>query len=322
MVPEPAQPARGPDAVESPEPSSEQCGNCGAVLTGPFCAQCGQAHHELRPSFGHLFEEIVEEIAHVDAKLPKTLWLLVSRPGFLSREYFAGRRARYIGPFKIYILCSVVFFLGLAVTRWAENPPAPKPVPAATRTTGKPSGKTKTGGSKAPDLTWKMKNRGVDASMRVRFAKAEPKSGVSRLLWRVLEPEIANTTPREIGNHIAHGIFAYMPDAMLVLLPIFALILRALYWRRYYVEHFVFALHLHAVGYLALLADTLAVFVPALPLLMFVALTVYFLIAFRRFYEQGWAKTVLKLGAAMFVYLTLIGFTVAAVAIAGVVFSA
>jgi hypothetical protein len=36
--------------------------------------------------------------------------LLLTRPGFLSREHFEGRRAPYISPIRLYLVFSLLFF--------------------------------------------------------------------------------------------------------------------------------------------------------------------------------------------------------------------
>ena len=46
----------------------------------------------------------------------RTLWPLVSRPGWLTVEFLAGRRVRLIHPLKLYLAFSVLLFLVLAFT--------------------------------------------------------------------------------------------------------------------------------------------------------------------------------------------------------------
>jgi hypothetical protein len=53
-----------------------------------------------------------------DGKLWKSLFPLLFRPGFLTRAYFAGRRKRYIGPARLFLVSSLVFF---AVLRLASE---------------------------------------------------------------------------------------------------------------------------------------------------------------------------------------------------------
>ena len=59
----------------------------------------------------HFASEALESISHADSRLWRTLWYLLARPGFLTREFFAGRRVRYLPPFRLYLVISVVFFL-------------------------------------------------------------------------------------------------------------------------------------------------------------------------------------------------------------------
>ena len=92
------------------ESSATECLNCGAPLQGPFCAHCGQRVAAARPTLHHFLHEATHEFLHVDGKIWRSLWLLFRRPGFLTREYFAGRRVRYVGPVRLYLLFSVLYF--------------------------------------------------------------------------------------------------------------------------------------------------------------------------------------------------------------------
>ena len=91
------------------------CANCGAALTGPYCATCGQKARATNPSVHDFVHEIVEELVHFDGKIFRSLWLLFARPGFLTQETFVGRRASYVSPFRLYLLFSVLFFAAFAL---------------------------------------------------------------------------------------------------------------------------------------------------------------------------------------------------------------
>jgi hypothetical protein len=100
-----------------PPPESEalsfgDCGNCGARLIGPFCAQCGE--RKLSPddySVKHLAEEVLGEFMHFDTKFLRTLKVLLTKPGELSRAYFHGGRSRYTKPLTLFVIINVIFFL-------------------------------------------------------------------------------------------------------------------------------------------------------------------------------------------------------------------
>ena len=86
------------------------CLNCGTIVTGNFCQNCGQENIEVKESFFQIVYHFIEDITHFDGKLIKTLKLLISKPGFLTEEYVAGKRATYIHPIRMYIFISAVFF--------------------------------------------------------------------------------------------------------------------------------------------------------------------------------------------------------------------
>jgi hypothetical protein len=72
---------------------STACANCGASLSGVYCATCGQKAAPLDPTVGDFLHDLVHEIAHVDGKIVRSVRLLLTKPGFLTREYVEGRRA-------------------------------------------------------------------------------------------------------------------------------------------------------------------------------------------------------------------------------------
>ncbi|WP_343343929.1 DUF3667 domain-containing protein [Sphingomicrobium sp. XHP0239] len=95
----------GGDHGEGPD----RCLNCGAALTGNFCASCGQKAH-LHTTIGGLLHDIVHGVLHLDGKFWNTLPLLVWRPGKLTRDYIDGHRARYISPIAFYLFTVVAMF--------------------------------------------------------------------------------------------------------------------------------------------------------------------------------------------------------------------
>ena len=101
------------DPPEPPQPLTLVCANCGSALDGEYCAACGQRHEPHLHTVAHFAAEAFESISHADSRLWKTLWYLLSRPGFLTREFFEGKRVRYLPPFRLYLVISVVFFLAV-----------------------------------------------------------------------------------------------------------------------------------------------------------------------------------------------------------------
>jgi hypothetical protein len=94
------------------------CANCGAALHGSYCGACGQKATALNPTTHDFLHDLTHELLHVDGKIFKSVRLLLTKPGFLTREHFEGRRARYISPIRLYLVFSVLFFgVSAATTR-------------------------------------------------------------------------------------------------------------------------------------------------------------------------------------------------------------
>ncbi|MBS1663591.1 MAG: DUF3667 domain-containing protein [Bacteroidetes bacterium] len=87
------------------------CLNCGAAVEERYCSHCGQENTEPKESVGHLIGHFFADVTHFDSKIFTTLKDLVFRPGFLTREYAAGKRTSYLNPIRMYIFISAMFFL-------------------------------------------------------------------------------------------------------------------------------------------------------------------------------------------------------------------
>lgn len=89
-----------------------RCANCGVAMQGEFCHDCGQSFHSVLRPMHHMVEETVETVLHIDGRIVHTLPPLLLKPGFLTLEYFSGRRVRYIAPFRLmFVLCLLAFFV-------------------------------------------------------------------------------------------------------------------------------------------------------------------------------------------------------------------
>ena len=89
------------------------CQNCGAELTGPHCAQCGQAAIDYRRSFRHVVVDVLDSFLNWDSKFFATIALLIVKPWRLTNEFLAGKRVRYLHPLRLYLLASILFFFAV-----------------------------------------------------------------------------------------------------------------------------------------------------------------------------------------------------------------
>jgi hypothetical protein len=268
------------------------CRNCGAALRGPYCALCGQRHDPHVHSLGHFIGEALETLTHADSRLWRTLGTLLTRPGQLTQEFFAGRRVRQLPPFRLYLIVSVVFFL------FASMLPADAPLQLARESDG--AGESS---SADPDGTPQQACEAIDI---------EGVGAAGAWLQPRLEAACARANADQ-GRSLESRIWSSLPRAMFVLMPLMAGLTMLLYWRprRRYVEHLLLFVHNHTAVFIAIGVQLGATAVlPAAarsPASAAVAayLTWYVYASMRRYYGQGRLRTLAKFALLLTTYSVL-----------------
>ena len=109
-----AEPNKGSAAPQDAR-AAATCLNCGAPLSGPYCASCGQAAH-IHRSIGGLAHDILHSVFHFEGKLWRTLPELVINPGRLTRRYVQGERAKFVSPIALYLFTVFLMYAVFSVT--------------------------------------------------------------------------------------------------------------------------------------------------------------------------------------------------------------
>ena len=319
------------------EPAAPRCPNCGSPAEAhSYCADCGQRQAEFRQPVHMLARALVAEYFGFEGKLWRTAVALL-RPGFLTAEYLSGRQRRYARPLRLYLTASLLFFFAVTLldpgerlrqqilggsdaanvemtvrealgeneaemSRLAERQAALQALDAA-------------GIALVPDS---LHTAAPDSARGLVVAGREWESGRIREFGRINSREdAARVLPGFVQSAIAR-----VPNAMFVLLPAFAFLLKMLYARRqrYYGEHLVFAFHVHAFWFgcftLAVVLGALLGDIPGVRIYsdgqeaaaagwngaaadvlsggLLIGLPLYTVLAMRRVYGQTWGKTLLK----------------------------
>src|SRR5215472_17199791 len=108
----------GTTAQASPKTTLEtaRCPNCSTALQGKFCHHCGEKDfHAKELSSRHFFEHALEELTHLDSKAFATLRYLFKRPGFLTAEFIAGRKTKYMKPLSLFLVASAMLLLANSI---------------------------------------------------------------------------------------------------------------------------------------------------------------------------------------------------------------
>lgn|GEM_PF-2626639 len=103
-----------PTVTTPADHTDESCPNCGQPGMATYCSQCGEKRRDRTDwKLSSIASEACAEITNLEhSKLWHTFRLLLFKPGQLTREYWSGRRKRFLGPVKLYL---VFFALSLVL---------------------------------------------------------------------------------------------------------------------------------------------------------------------------------------------------------------
>ncbi len=277
------------------------CANCGALVLDPYCGRCGQRfEHEIH-SVWHFTREATEDLTHADSRLWGTMQALLFKPGFLTREFLEGRRVRYLPPLRLYLVLSVVFFLIISIGH--HNPRA---ISIVTDKQG-----TQAFAVVSPADTGDLAAKpGETPEQRADRVCKPDYDGPARSFLDPFVRKLCRTSVLDNGRTIFESLIHNLPRAMFIFLPALAVLMKLMYWhpRRYYVEHLLFFVHIHAFafalfGVYALLGRLLPTAIEHwLTAIVWLYFPYYLFVSMRRVYGQGWLRTSLKFVALAFTY--------------------
>ena len=334
-----------------PEPPPlTHCEDCGEKLHGQYCSNCGQVAVDYRRSFRHVIADVAESFLNWDSKFIQTIGLLVRRPGWLTNQFVAGKRTRFLHPLRLYLLVSIAFFLAARllpvnapnlggkeitpqeradVEEVMKNAPhIPDDVRAQVRqalaekeATPAPATAEVPAGEAPPAAS---KPAGEKPKLIIFDDPAGPKTPFEEWMNQRVKAKLG-----EDGTKVRFFIETLrdnIPTMMLFCIPLFALVLKILYLRqgRFYIEHLVYALHIHSFFYLALLVISLTElatkrWLPALPSLtgiLWLAIVVQVFLSIRQVYRQSWFMTTFKFffGGLIYLFVLVVALAITAVA--------
>jgi hypothetical protein len=255
------------------EDLAANCPSCGQSSPGRFCSACGEDKRRNKnySLVGHLGEAF-KVVTNIESGFFRSFRALITRPGLLTSEYFAGRRKLYLKPLQLFLFCNIIFFFVQSYTRFNT----------------------------------------LSTPLYVHTHRL-PYSGYAR--EKINKVILERGSPyKEYQARFDATIESQSKTMVVLMIPMFALLLQALYWRagRYFVEHLVFSIHFFSCFLLLLSANLLLTtivvgvahrFTSNLDILdsdrffsalLLLACLTYLLVAVRRAYTQGWVLTVLK----------------------------
>jgi hypothetical protein len=311
----------GPGGNEAVSSDPHGCQNCGAALAGPFCHACGQKRTHLHKPVWELIEDFLETILHFDGRIWQTLRALFLRPGQMTLDWIEGRQMRHVPPIRLFIFTTLLLVASLAISDVALvrldgqiKLEAQKDRQVTHFSIGVCTDE------KSKDCVRADTKAGMDVNNNIHVSvfQLTPKVKSNEVaVPEDLIDQIGSEKDRKITASLMdfaneavrnprvlnHAITGSITTFVLLATPVMALLLKLFYIRRkkFLAEHVYFALHVHTFFFAALLVCILLVWASRgwlggwnMLLALWLAYSLYFLIALRRVYTQGWGKTFVK----------------------------
>jgi hypothetical protein len=363
--------------------TGDTCANCGTKLLGPHCHACGQVADDLHRPFWSLIKEAIEGLFSLDGRFFKTIPALLFRPGVITKSYLDGARARYVQPFRLFLVSAVVFLLAVSSVTgdWTSIDfdtarGSPEDVAEARRNLDEQAEAARASGDEmradildqvndelaANELPAPKEETGDTRTLAERrAAQIERRENMKCDVRRDILPEEIGTCPAEaegredtfqlgpagnedilawpIGlrrlivhqaevviddpNRYLESVNSWISRVLIGLFPVYALLLAVMhFWKRrfFYYDHLIVSLHFHSFLFIMLTLLILTssfVHIALLCLIFFLWSNLYVYRVHRRVYGCGRFSSAFRTLAIDFVYLVVLAFTPAVLAVVG-----
>lgn len=305
------------------------CQNCDYPLSSNynFCPNCGQENNDKLVSFGTLIGEFFSNYFAYDSRFGRTIIPFLFKPGFLTKEFVAGKRNYYMHPLRLYFIISFVYFLifSFVITLEDENSDQrfinfgtsslePAEVKKLEKVENKLLEKTvRDIEEDSPNVIVQQKmftknetTKGVNFLNSLNYInnpgvtseQVLDSIGVQKSSLNLLLAKQAIKVVNEREETIKSFLVKNASIMMFLLLPFFAIILKLYYLKKsiYYVEHITFTLHIHSFMFFVLsIFLIINYFFPTEGLIAALIIVIYFLFSFKHVYQQKWTTTILKI---------------------------
>jgi len=313
--------------------SKQICKNCNCLIAEDekYCSICGQKKITRPLSVFTLVYDFIDNLFSLEGKLFRSLFPLFFRPGFLTIQYLQGRRKSYFSPVRLFLFfltLNLILFAFWISPRLTDMQQTPKElflqqmqtdsICHAIQQTLQDSVELQRADSICQAKAQNLSNEFLDSiniviggdntpiskkdMFLLPFDSLASKYDINGFWKRILLHQSIKTL--QTPNAFGHFLIGHQSWAIFFSIPLIALLLKLLYWRskRYYAEHLVFTLHLHAfvfaifsllliwIAFWQLYASPLASLLTSLAII-----GIYTTIAFKKVYQQSILKTGIKL---------------------------
>ena len=98
------------------------CLNCGSVLSGGYCADCGQKSGAPLKPFRKLLADGADFLFEINLKVFRTVTLLIIKPGVVISGYLSGKRQEFTAPLRLCLILFTIFVAGIVTYAESTDP--------------------------------------------------------------------------------------------------------------------------------------------------------------------------------------------------------
>jgi len=273
------------------------CPNCGETEVGKYCPNCGQSNKDFNKPLKEILGDLLDSI-NLDIRLLNTLIPFFLKPGFLTEEYFKGRRKRYVPPIRMYMIFSILFFF---LVQYATSDDSKKESVGININ------------ENADSIENKSSNTAQHQAIFIQGDSLQPDSSITtdninrQELEKIKKEALNDTSATSWEKQLVIGGFnaAEKKDVffdrflnnisyvLFLLMPVFALILAMFLWksRLLYVKHLIFSINFHSFifGLSSLLIVLMKLFPDSISdfiVYLWWGIPIYLMLGIKRFYNR------------------------------------
>jgi|GEM_PF-1919937 len=298
------------------------CPNCGAEEVGKFCPNCGQSNKDFNKPLKEIGGDLLDSI-NLDIRLINTLIPFFTKPGFLTQEYFNGKRKRYVPPMRMYMFVSILFFF---LVQYIDPDTRNDMVQIE-------------GDVRLNDLSLTFSDDESDSlnfGDQIAITDIDTLSNKDDLIINgfsakdrekiISEVSKDTSTPAPVKEVIIGGMnafdkkemfidkfFKYLSYVLFLLMPVFALILAMVLWksRKLYVHHLIFSINFHSfifgfASVMIILGEIIPESISEYYTYLWWGIPIYLFIGIKRFYKRKLVGTFFKTFGSLLIYILII----------------
>lgn len=306
------------------------CANCEHPVSGSYCSNCGQSVKDFHRPFFSVLSDSLGDALSIDGKFLHTLLPLFIRPGYLTKEFMKGKRARYTPPFRLYLFLTFFAFFLLSHNHKPETQleknlsfknEQGKDVDVLSFFEDIVDRNVDQVDSLELDTITDLKlNNGIfnlnierDTVQASNSINEEDQEDLRKVLFgnselkKLLEMWKLNPTM------MIDNVFKKLSQTLLIIFPVFALFLALFYIRKkhYLLEHLLISLNFHSFVFVIVIISELLImtkfeFLQQFNFYLYLLIPLQLVLALKFYYQQSWIKTIVKFFMLSIIYNILL----------------